>query len=72
MRVVWITQLGATRVKSLGSHECPLGSGFLRETACMAREYLGHPQNGWPQRFGAQVGTQVVIPLEVALQQGEP
>jgi len=38
----------------------------------MAHEQLGHPQNGWPQRFGAQVGSQVAIPLEVALQQGEP
>ena len=38
----------------------------------MAREYLEHPQNKWPQRFGAQVGTQMVILLEVALQQGEP
>ena len=38
--------------------------------ACMAREQLGHSQDRWPQRLGAQVGTQVVIPSKVALQQG--
>ena len=38
----------------------------------MEREQLGHSQDGWPQRLSAQVGTQVAIPLEVALQQGEP
>jgi len=27
----------------------------------MGREQLGHSQAGWPQRLGAQVGTQVVI-----------
>ena len=34
----------------------------------MTREYLGHLQNRWPQRLGAQVGTQAVILLVVALQ----
>ena len=38
MCVVWIAQLGATRVKSLGSHKFPLGLGFPREAACMAHE----------------------------------
>jgi len=67
MHVVWIAQLGVTRVKSLGSHKYPLGLGFPKEIACMTREYLGHPQ-----RFGAQVGTHVAILFEVALQKGEP
>jgi len=34
----------------------------------MAREYLGHMWNRWPQRFGARVGTQAAILLVVALQ----
>ena len=38
----------------------------------MAREQLGHPKDERPQRLGAQVGTQVAIPLEIALQQEEP
>jgi len=40
---------------------------FQGQAACMAHEQLGHSQDGWPQRLGAQVGTQVVIPSEVAL-----
>jgi len=45
-----------------------LGLGFPREATCMTREYIGHPHNRWPQRFGAQVGTQVTILLVVVLQ----
>jgi len=41
---------------------------FQGQAACMVREQLGHSQDGWPQRLGAQVGTQVAIPLEAALQ----
>jgi len=38
-----------------------------KEATCMALEYLGHPQNRWPQRFGSRVGTQVAILLVFAL-----
>jgi len=34
----------------------------------MAREYLEHPHERWPQRLGAQVGTQAATLLVVALQ----
>ena len=34
----------------------------------MTREYLGHPRNRWPQRFGTRVGTQATILLVVAFQ----
>ena len=66
--------------RSQGVHACGANDAFRRSTskkpleelrpvthACMAREQQGHSQEGWPQRLGAQVGTQVVIPWEVAL-----
>jgi len=39
----------------------PVRVRVSKEAACLACEYLGHPQNRWPQRFGARVGTQVAI-----------
>ena len=45
---------------------------FQGWAARMARERLGRSHDGWSQRLGARVGTQVVIPLEVALQLGSP
>jgi len=49
MHVVWMAPLGAARVKSLGSHECPLGLGFPREAACMARDNQGTPRTDGPR-----------------------
>jgi len=68
MQVVCIAHSGATRVNSSSKGQGPLGLGFPKEAARMACEYLGHPQNRWPQRLGAQAGTQADILLVVALQ----
>ena len=67
MRVAWMTRSSVTRVKSHWKKYGPKGSRSRGKTACMAREQLRHSQDRWPQRLGAQVGTQVVIPSEVAL-----
>jgi len=45
MQVVCIAHSSTTRVNSLWKHLGRLGLGFLKEAACMTREYLGHPQN---------------------------
>jgi len=44
MRVVCIAHTGASRENDPWRRGVPLGLGFPREVACMAREYLGHPQ----------------------------
>jgi len=57
----------STRKEPLGELR-PVRVTYQWYAACMAHEQLGHSQDGWPQRLGAQVGTPVVIPSEVALQ----
>jgi len=56
-----------TREQSLEALR-PIRVRVFREVACMACEYLGHLQNRWCQRLGAQVGTQATTLLVVALQ----
>jgi len=44
MHVVCIAHTGTTCENDPWSRGGPLGLGFPRKTACMTREYLGHPQ----------------------------
>jgi len=66
--MVCIAHTGATQVNNPRRHQGSLRLGLLGKAACMAREYLGHPQSRWRLRLGAQVGTQAATLLFVALQ----